>query len=107
MVALLRLDPLHMRCHLRPGAWSSARGSLVSIFLSPIPPSLQVVYPPHARLTEKEKSNICYLAFPDSNSGCMGDTVYSVRLRRCSSTFLNDAHKEYSRTAPVIVQVCA
>jgi hypothetical protein len=28
-----------------------------------------------------EKTNICYLAFPDSNSGCMGDTQYHFRIR--------------------------
>ena len=33
-------------------------------------------------LNELEKNNICYLAFPDSNSGCMGDTEYCFRIRR-------------------------
>lgn len=43
--------------------------------------AMECVYPPGVRLTDQEKSNICYLAFPDSNSGCMGDTQFHVRLR--------------------------
>lgn len=39
------------------------------------------MYPPHITLSELEKSNVCYLAFPDSNSGCMGDTQFIIRLR--------------------------
>ncbi|ETE72413.1 hypothetical protein L345_01761, partial [Ophiophagus hannah] len=31
-----------------------------------------VIYPQHSKLTDKEKTNICYLSFPDSNS------VYSI-----------------------------
>lgn len=41
----------------------------------------QAVYPSNVELSEKEKLNICYLAFPDSNSGCMGDTQFHIRLR--------------------------
>lgn len=44
---------------------------------------MEMTYPPHAKLTEKEKSSICYLAFPDSNSGCMGDTQFQFRIRQC------------------------
>ncbi|CAG9137604.1 unnamed protein product [Plutella xylostella] len=43
--------------------------------------AMEGVYPPGVSLTDQEKSNICYLAFPDSNSGCMGDTQFHVRLR--------------------------
>lgn len=43
--------------------------------------AMESVYPPGVRLTDQEKCNICYLAFPDSNSGCMGDTQFHVRLR--------------------------
>ncbi|XP_041458925.1 protein DENND6A-like [Lytechinus variegatus] len=45
--------------------------------------ALEFIYPSHIKLTEKEKMNICYLSFPDSNSGCMGDTQFSFRIRRC------------------------
>ncbi|CAB3369135.1 Hypothetical predicted protein [Cloeon dipterum] len=44
--------------------------------------TLELVYPTHIRLSEQEKTNICYLAFPDSNSGCMGDTQFHVRIRQ-------------------------
>ncbi|XP_030139247.4 protein DENND6A isoform X2 [Taeniopygia guttata] len=30
--------------------------------------AVEVIYPPHSKLTDKEKTNICYLSFPDSNS---------------------------------------
>ncbi|KAJ6650036.1 Protein DENND6B [Pseudolycoriella hygida] len=48
--------------------------------------ALEAIYPPHIQLGEQEKSNICYLAFPDSNSGCMGDTQFHVRLRVAPAT---------------------
>ncbi|XP_044740798.1 protein DENND6A [Chrysoperla carnea] len=53
---------------------------------------IESVHPKDAQITKQEMSNICYLAFPDSNSGCMGDTQFTVRLRRspgqpdCSSS---------------------
>ncbi|CAH3025106.1 unnamed protein product [Porites evermanni] len=45
--------------------------------------ALELVYPAHIELTDREKTSICYLAFPDSNSGCMGDTQFHFRIR-CS-----------------------
>ncbi len=42
------------------------------------------MYPSHVTLTEEEKMNVCYLAFPDSNSGLMGDTTYHFRIQ-CTS----------------------
>ncbi|XP_064473362.1 protein DENND6B-like isoform X2 [Ornithodoros turicata] len=45
--------------------------------------AMEMTYPHQAKLTEKEKSSICYLAFPDSNSGCMGDTQFQFRIRQC------------------------
>lgn len=41
----------------------------------------QLTYPDHVRLDEKETSNICYLSFPDSNSGCMGDSKFHIKVR--------------------------
>lgn len=43
--------------------------------------AIEVIYPKEFTPSEQEKTNICYLAFPDSNSGCMGDTQFHVRLR--------------------------
>ncbi|KAG8007947.1 Protein DENND6A [Nibea albiflora] len=31
--------------------------------------AVEVIYPHHSKLSEKEKTSICYLSFPDSNSG--------------------------------------
>uniref|UniRef100_A0A8D0E731 DENN domain containing 6A n=1 Tax=Salvator merianae TaxID=96440 RepID=A0A8D0E731_SALMN len=47
--------------------------------------AVEVIYPQHAKLTDKEKTNICYLSFPDSNSGCLGDTQFCFRFRQSSS----------------------
>ncbi|XP_045146063.1 protein DENND6A [Echinops telfairi] len=43
-----------------------------------------VIYPQHSKLSDKEKTNICYLSFPDSNSGCLGDTQFCFRFRQSS-----------------------
>ncbi|XP_055387819.1 protein DENND6A [Condylostylus longicornis] len=43
--------------------------------------AMEEIYPKNSILSEQEIMNICYLAFPDSNSSCMGDTQYHVRLR--------------------------
>uniref|UniRef100_A0A673HTR4 Protein DENND6B-like n=1 Tax=Sinocyclocheilus rhinocerous TaxID=307959 RepID=A0A673HTR4_9TELE len=68
--------------------------------------AIELVYPHDVKLTEKEKTSICYLSFPDSYSGCLGDTQFSFRLRqsvgRCSSWF---GHEDaYNRVAPVTLQ---
>jgi len=34
------------------------------------------------KLSEQDKTNICYLSFPDSNSGIMGDIQFHFRIRR-------------------------
>lgn len=65
--------------------------------------AMEVVYPPHIRLAESERTNICYLAFPDSNSGCMGDTQFHVRLRvapATPTTLLSPAHRRFNASCP-------
>ncbi|XP_029598751.1 protein DENND6B isoform X1 [Salmo trutta] len=68
--------------------------------------AIELVYPHDVKLTEKEKSSICYLSFPDSYSGCLGDTQFSFRLRqsvgRRGSWFGEE--DAYSRDAPVTLQ---
>lgn len=65
-----------------------------------------MVYPGHAKLTEAEKTSICYLAFPDSNSGCMGDSVFHFRTRRLSTLPPpSPALRLYHRSAPNPLQV--
>ncbi|KYO44002.1 protein DENND6A isoform C [Alligator mississippiensis] len=65
-----------------------------------------LVYPYDFRLTEKEKTSICYLSFPDSYSGGLGDTQFSFRLRQSGgqrTTHFGD-DGEYNREAPLTLQ---
>ena len=59
--------------------WASA--ILVVTFDIEMGQSLEAIYPSmlHAKLTQNEKLNICYMSFPDSNSGFLGDTQYHFR----------------------------
>nr|KAF6494520.1 DENN domain containing 6B [Rousettus aegyptiacus] len=53
-----------------------------------------------------EKSSICYLSFPDSHSGCLGDTQFSFRIRQCGgqrSPWPAD-NRQYDSGAPVSLQ---
>ena len=45
--------------------------------------SLELIYPStiKSKLSASDKANICYMAFPDSNSGFLGDTQYHFRLK--------------------------
>jgi hypothetical protein len=45
--------------------------------------SLEAIYPSanHVKLSANDKSNICYMSFPDSNSGVLGDTQYHFRFK--------------------------
>ncbi|XP_049805952.1 protein DENND6B [Schistocerca nitens] len=68
--------------------------------------ALEIIYPGHINLSEQEKSNICYLAFPDSNSGCMGDTQFHVRIRRSAGNAeLMPEHQYYNQKCPVHLQI--
>lgn len=71
--------------------------------------ALELIYPSHIRLTEKEKTGICYLAFPDSNSGCMGDTQFHFRVRQCKTAVnrlgLQKAHQDYNKSCQTSLQV--
>jgi len=51
-------------------------------------------------LSEQDRTNVCYLAFPDSNSGVMGDTQFHFRIRRTGPRLgLSQLHKEYNARA--------
>ncbi|XP_040199127.1 protein DENND6B isoform X1 [Rana temporaria] len=67
--------------------------------------AMELVYPHNTRITEKEKTNICYLSFPDSYSGCLGDTQFTFRMRRSAGqrSIFQDNEK-YNREAPVTLQ---
>ncbi|XP_043944503.1 protein DENND6B [Protopterus annectens] len=68
--------------------------------------AMELVYPHDCRLSEKEKTCICYLSFPDSYSGCLGDTQFSFRLRRSAGQRLSWFGEDdlYNREAPVTLQ---
>lgn len=53
--------------------------------------SLEQIYPSpqHVKLTANEKANICYMAFPDSNSGFLGDTQHHFRIKQDLSSPMN------------------
>lgn len=62
--------------------------------------AMEAIYPDDIKLTEQEKMNICYLAFPDSNSGCMGDTKFHIRLRvaaNTENTMLSKVHERFNK----------
>ncbi|CAL4059379.1 unnamed protein product, partial [Meganyctiphanes norvegica] len=48
--------------------------------------AMEMIYPGDRELSERERSNICYLAFPDSNSGLMGNVQFHFRIRQCPET---------------------
>ncbi|KAB7507083.1 Protein DENND6B [Armadillidium nasatum] len=51
--------------------------------------AMELVYPSHCELSERERANICYLAFPDSNSGLIGNVQFPFRIRMCPETRQN------------------
>ncbi|XP_053113227.1 protein DENND6B isoform X2 [Hemicordylus capensis] len=68
--------------------------------------AMELVYPRDYVLTEKEKTSICYLSFPDSYSGALGDTQFSFRFRQSGGQrrppLEEDVH--YAGEAPVSLQ---
>ncbi|XP_067861380.1 protein DENND6B isoform X4 [Heptranchias perlo] len=68
--------------------------------------AIELVYPHDVRLSEREKTSICYLSFPDSYSGCLGDTQFSFRIRQSVGHKLSMYGEEdkYNRDAPVVLQ---
>ena len=48
-------------------------------------------------LSEHDRTNVCYLAFPDSNSGIMGDTQFHFRIRRSGPRIpLMETHRDFN-----------
>lgn len=53
--------------------------------------------PNNDRLSENDRTNVCYLAFPDSNSGIMGDIQFHFRIRRSGPRgSMSQVHREYN-----------
>ncbi|XP_077450372.1 protein DENND6B [Stigmatopora argus] len=69
--------------------------------------AIELVYPPGVKLTEKEKSSLCYLSFPDSYSGCIGDTCFSFRMRQSVGRRRRrrPTDEAYDRDAPAALQM--
>jgi hypothetical protein len=65
---------------------------------------IETIYPGDVELSPQEKLNICYMAFPDSNSGCTQDTTYHFCTRQSGIT-LSTAQKQYCRQAPTFLQI--
>ncbi|KAE8616905.1 hypothetical protein XENTR_v10008925 [Xenopus tropicalis] len=68
--------------------------------------AMELVYPLNVKLTEKEKTSICYLSFPDSYSGCLGDTQFTFRMRRSAGqrSCPFQENEKYNRETPVTLQ---
>ncbi|XP_056591156.1 DENN/MADD domain containing 6Aa isoform X2 [Triplophysa dalaica] len=68
--------------------------------------AVEVIYPHHSKLSEKEKTSICYLSFPDSNSGCLGDTQFCFRFRQAvdRKSSLGCFLDHFDRDAPVCLK---
>ncbi|UJR21064.1 hypothetical protein I4U23_024164 [Adineta vaga] len=66
--------------------------------------SIEFLLPTHCKLTEKEKLNLSYLAFPDTNSTSLGDFQYHFRLNHESSN-LTTYYQLYNSTVPAALQV--
>jgi hypothetical protein len=57
---------------------------------------IETVHPPeNTILSDTERNNLVYMAFPDSNSNCMGDTKFHICLRTIKK--LSDQHRLYNR----------
>eukprot|EP00052_Salpingoeca_macrocollata_P015617 m.124597 g.124597 ORF g.124597 m.124597 type:complete len:587 (+) comp19749_c0_seq4:35-1795(+) len=60
--------------------------------------SIEEIFPPTTSLDPSDVRAVCYLAFPDSNSGCMGDHEFTFRVRghsEISSPFLKARPQKY------------
>ncbi|CAG0921681.1 unnamed protein product [Notodromas monacha] len=67
--------------------------------------AMEFMYPAHVTLNEEEKMNVCYLAFPDSNSGLMGDTIYHFRIQNSNAKQFSGPFLEtFDRNCPAPLQ---
>jgi hypothetical protein len=66
--------------------------------------SIELLLPNHCKLNEKEKLNLSYLSFPDTNSTCLGDFQYHFRFNHESSN-LSTFYQYYNSIVPSALQV--
>lgn len=103
---------MYLRGHVRPGVRAGLGGirrqmhvlRLIVIINKFFVFSLKFVYPDNVKLSEEDKTNLCYLAFPDSNSGCMGDTRFHVKINCSQKLNLSQCHIKYNAKCPVFLQ---
>jgi len=74
--------------------------------------TIERIYPGDVELSPSERLNLCYMAFPDSNSHCSLDTNYHFRLRRDtehdpSRLRLTPAQMKFHHAAPIPLQLNA
>ena len=92
----------------RFSAW--VHGVCVVTFDLELGQAIESIYPGHVQLSEVDKTNICYLAFPDSNSGVMGDSQFHFRVRlnqsvkRVGHLASSRIHSEFNRRCPTALQ---
>nr|XP_053628863.1 protein DENND6A-like [Cherax quadricarinatus] len=69
--------------------------------------AMEMIYPGDRELTERERTNICYLAFPDSNSGLMGNVQFHFRIRQCPQSLplhTSTAIHQFNASCPTNIQ---
>jgi hypothetical protein len=66
--------------------------------------SIELLLPNHCKLTEKEKLNLSYLSFPDTNSTSLGDFQYHFRIHHELSN-LSTYYQYYNSIVPPALQV--
>ncbi|CAM2711919.1 unnamed protein product [Rotaria socialis] len=66
--------------------------------------SIELLLPSHCKLTDKEKLNLSYLSFPDTNSTSLGDFQYHFRMNHESSNLTVD-HQYYNSIVPPALQI--
>jgi hypothetical protein len=78
-------------------------GIVIVTFDHELGQSIELVIPSHCKLTEKEKLNISFLSFPDTNSTNLGDIQYHFRLNHESN--LASYYQYYNSIVPAALQV--
>ncbi|CAF3385681.1 unnamed protein product [Rotaria sp. Silwood1] len=66
--------------------------------------SIELILPNHCKLTDKEKLNLSYLSFPDTNSTCLGDFQYHFRMSHELLSLTTD-YQYYNSIVPAALQV--
>ena len=66
--------------------------------------SIELLLPNHCKLTEKERLNLSYLSFPDTNSTSLGDFQYHFRMHHELSS-LSSYYQSYNSIVPPALQV--